>query len=258
MARTFASLAAYVATVDASGLQVHQYAPSTITASLPDGRRVAVRVETDYPESGSVVVTVDESPATPWTLSLRVPGWAADGATVESGGRREAVSGPLARVTRAFSPGDKVVLELPLVPRLTFPHPSVDDLRGTAAVEVGPLVYCLESVDQPDVPLSGLRLDAAATPARDPLPGGPVRTRGYIAQVSAAGEPAWPYTSSPQEETLAVRELIFIPYHRWAERGPSTMRVFVPLASASGTPGPAKAHSSEHSQSPQHPRSAQG
>jgi uncharacterized protein len=239
VARTFASLAAYIATVDASGLQIHQYAPSTITAALPDGRNVAVRVETEYPESGSVVVTVDESPATPWTLSLRVPGWALDGATIESGGRREAVSGRLAQVTRVFSAGDKVVLELPLAPRLTFPHPSIDDLRGTAAVEVGPLVYCLESVDQPDDPLPELRLDATATPARDPLPGaGWVRMRGYAAQPPAGPEPAWPYTPSPQEGTLAVRELTFIPYHRWAERGPSTMRVFVPLAGAGGTPGP--------------------
>jgi uncharacterized protein len=248
VARTFASLAAYVATVDASGLQVHQYAPSTITATLPDGRSVAVHVETEYPESGSVVVTVDESPATPWTLTLRIPGWALDGATIESGGRREAVSGRLARVTRTFRAGDKVVLELPIAARLTFPHPSVDDLRGTAAVEVGPLVYCLESVDQPDVPLPELRLDATATPARDPLTdGGGVRVRGYTTQqpagagAGAGPETAWPYTPSPQEEALAVRELIFIPYHRWAERGPSTMRVFVPLADANGTPRLARA-----------------
>jgi len=243
VARTFASLAAYIATIDASGLQIHQYAPSTIAAVLPDGRGIAVHVETEYPHSGSVVVTVDESPATPWTLSLRVPAWALDGATIESGGRREAVSGRVARVTRVFRAGDRVVLNLPLVPRLTFPHPSVDDLRGTAAVEVGPLVYCLESVDQPDVPLLDLRLDAAAAPMQDlPPGGGRVRMRGYLAGLPSGPASAWPYTPEPQEGTLIERELIFVPYHHWAERGPSTMRVFVPLADASGTPGPARAH----------------
>ncbi len=78
VARTVASLAAYVATVDDSGLQIHQYASSDIRAELPDGRAVAVHVETDYPAAGSVVVTIDESPDTPWTPSLRVPGWARD------------------------------------------------------------------------------------------------------------------------------------------------------------------------------------
>jgi hypothetical protein len=49
-------------------------------------------------------------------------------------------------------------------------------------------------------------------------------------------------TSAPQEETRAERELVFIPYHHWAERGPSTMRVFVPLAGTDAPTPPATAH----------------
>jgi uncharacterized protein len=242
VARTFASLAAYVATIDASGLQIHQYAPSTIAAVLPDDRAIALRVETEYPSAGTVVVIVDESPDTPWTLSLRVPGWARDGATIASGGRRDRVSGRMARVTGVFRAGDRIVLELPLAPRLTFPDPRLDDLRGTAAVEVGPLVYCLESVDQPDVPLLDLRLDARFSPSG----GGQVRARGYLARLPSEAAPAWPYTPTPQQGTLAEQELVFIPYHRWAERGPSTMRVFVPLGDtrhAGDSATPAMAHS---------------
>jgi DUF1680 family protein len=241
VARTFASLAAYVATTDEYGLQIHQYAPAAIAATLPDGRAIALHVETTYPEAGTVVVTVDESPATPWTLSLRVPGWARD-ATLDSGAGLEAVSGRVARVTRVFRSGDQVILDLPLAPRLTFPDPRVDDLRGSAAVEFGPLVYCLESVDQPDVPLLDLRLDAPASPAHDPVRGGaPLHVRGYLAQLGQETSPAWPYTPTPQEGTLAERDLIFIPYHRWAERGPSTMRVFVPLTDAADPPLPENA-----------------
>jgi DUF1680 family protein len=241
VARTFASLAAYVATTDEYGLQIHQYAPAAIGATLPDGRAIALRVQTTYPEAGTVVVTVDESPATPWTLSLRVPGWARD-ATLDSGAGLEAVSGRVARVTRVFRSGDQVILDLPLAPRLTFPDPRVDDLRGSAAVEFGPLVYCLESVDQPDVPLLDLRLEAPASPAHDPVRGGaPLHVRGYLAQLGQETSPAWPYTPTPQEGTLAERDLIFIPYHRWAERGPSTMRVFVPLTDAADPPLPENA-----------------
>jgi uncharacterized protein len=243
VARTLASLAAYMATADASGLQIHQYAPSAIAAVLPDGRAVAVHVETGYPAAGTIAVTVEESPGTPWTLSLRVPGWARNGATIESGGTREAVSGRLAQVTRVFRPGDRVVLGLPLAPRLTFPDPRADDLRGTAAVEAGPVVYCLESVDQPDVPLLDVRLEAPAAPVYDPAAGGGrVRARGYIAGRRAEPSPAWPYPSTPPERSLTERELVFIPYHDWAQRGPSTMRVFVPLAAPAEPPPPAEAH----------------
>jgi uncharacterized protein len=233
VARTFASLAAYVATADASGLQIHQYAPSVIRTVLPDGRAVAVHVETGYPATGTVAVTVDESPGTAWTLSLRVPGWARGQATIGYGGRLEAVSGRKAQVTAVFQPGDRVVLELPVAPRLTFPHPRVDDLRGSAAVEAGPLVYCLESVDQPDAPLPDVRLDPADKPVHDLDAGdGQIRARGYLDRLPQEATPAWPYTPTLQEGTLARRELVFIPYHSWAQRGPSTMRVFVPLGQA--------------------------
>ncbi len=243
VARTVASLAAYIATTDASGLQIHQYAPSAIRTVLPDGRALAVHVETDYPAAGNVAVTVDESPDTPWTLSVRVPGWARDGVTIESGGRREAVSGQVAQVTRIFRAGDRVTLELPLAPRLTLPDPRVDSLRGSAAIEVGPLVYCLESVDQPGIPLLDVRLDTPATLAYEPAAGGGrVRARGHLARLRREVATSWPYTSAPPEELLAEQELVFIPYHHWAQRGPSTMRVFVPLAGAAESPRPAVAH----------------
>ena len=39
--------------------------------------------------------------------------------------------------------------ELDTSPRLTYPDRRVDAVQGTAAIERGPLVYCLEQADQP-------------------------------------------------------------------------------------------------------------
>ena len=60
--------------------------PAEIHAPLADGT-ARLAVETGYPWDGSVRVTVLESPAQPWTLSLRVPGWCRS-ATVAGAGRR--------------------------------------------------------------------------------------------------------------------------------------------------------------------------
>ena len=46
VARTLASLAAYLATADDGGIQIHQYADSRIATALGDGRRVGVEVAT--------------------------------------------------------------------------------------------------------------------------------------------------------------------------------------------------------------------
>lgn len=50
--RLLASLGHYVATGDPMGLQLHLYSPATIDTELEPGRRVALRMETDYPWGG--------------------------------------------------------------------------------------------------------------------------------------------------------------------------------------------------------------
>ncbi len=133
------------------GIQIHQYAPSEIRTTLTDGRAVSLDVATRYPSEGSIRVSVIESADEPWTLSLRVPEWA-DGARLSvegaDGVTQEApAAGGWARVHRAFRAGDVVELELPMAPRVVVPDPRIDAVRGCVAVERGPEVLALESVD---------------------------------------------------------------------------------------------------------------
>lgn len=228
VARTLASLGSYLATTDASGLQIHQYAPAEIRAAAPDGREAAVRVETAYPSDGDIRVTVLE-PATPhgagepWTLSLRVPSWA-EGATLTVDGATEPVAPGYARVTRAFAAGDVVELRLPVAARWTWADPRVDAVRGSVAVERGPLVMALESVD----------LGASVNTARVLVDGAPVERDGQVL-VPVAPAPvedgAWPYAADAPAPTMEPARLTpLVAYHAWANRGPSTMRVWMPVA----------------------------
>jgi uncharacterized protein len=76
IARTFASLAAYLATGEADGVQIHHYTPGEIRRG-----GLVLTVETGYPWSGRVTVRVAEGTA--GSLSLRVPAWAR-GATLRA------------------------------------------------------------------------------------------------------------------------------------------------------------------------------
>ena len=207
VARTFASLAAYVATADDEGVQLHQYAPASVRTTLPDGRVIALDIETGYPADGGIRVTIADDAE--FTLTLRVPAWAA-GATVRVDADGESAQHPAApgvvEVRRAFRTGDVVELTLPLAARVTSPDPRVDAVRGSVVVERGPEVLALESLDfGADV------VDAVV--AGEPVESGgrvrmPLRNR-------ASGE---------------VAEALLVPYHDWAQRGPSTMRVWIPTA----------------------------
>ena len=233
--RLLAALPHYMATTDDSGLRLHQYA-----TGLYGGDGLTVRVTTEYPWDGTVTVTVEHAPSTlPRTLSLRLPAWCADhtltvnGTTVEG----EAEAGWLT-VTRAFTPGDTVRLDLAMPARLTAPPARVDAVRGCAAVERGPLVYCLEQTDQPDrLDPDGVAVvpDASLTVRSRPELLGGVNTVSVIGSLLPAEDPSadWPYppyASAASGEPRESVELTAVPYYAWANREAGAMRVWLPLA----------------------------
>ncbi len=225
VARTMASLAAYLVTSDGGGLQLHQYADAEVEATLDEGRRVAVSVRTGYPQDGSVAVRVGRTDDRPWTLTLRVPSWATGAELVEPDGRRRPVAPGTVDVTRVFASGDVVRLDLPVLPRWVEADPRVDAVRGTLAVERGPLVLCVESPDLPgDTDVDAVRVDPAVAPVdRD----GEVLVSGSLVRTDTA---AWPFSPAG---TVArdgnAAQIPLVPYNSWANRGPSTMRVWLPV-----------------------------
>jgi DUF1680 family protein len=220
LARTFASLAAYVATSDDDGVQIHQYTAASIGTTLPDGREIGLEIDTEYPADGRIAIRITRAPQTPWTLSLRVPDWAA-GATLDG----LAISRGSVQLRRRFTAGETLILDLPVRPRLIAGDDRIDAVRGAAAVQRGPVVYCLESVDVPaHVSFDALHLDPDTEPAdRD-------GTVVVTCRATPAAQLDWPYRPLTEASGGGTPvEITLHPYHRWARRGPSTMRVWIPL-----------------------------
>lgn len=223
LARTLATWHLYAASAGERTLTLLQYATGRITARLGDGRTIGVEVETDYPHDGLVTVRVLTPPPGPVTLRLRVPPWA-HGAVLDDAGRRRPVAPGFAVVERELAAGDQIRLRLPVAPRFTWPDHRIDAVRGCVAIERGPLVLCAESVDLPD----GTSLDdVLIDPARPPVErDGRVMVRGRL---RPGHPPSWPYGGEAGgRDTGTAITLPLLPYHRWAERGPTTMRVWLP------------------------------
>jgi DUF1680 family protein len=220
---------------DDTSVALHQFVTGSWTADVAGGA-ARLAVSTDYPWQGSVRVQVEDAPGQPWTLALRVPGWA-DGATVTVNGQA-AEGGPVDgwwRTERTWEAGDDVVLQLPLEPRLTAADPRLDAARGCVAVERGPLVYCLEGVDH-----EGHRLDDVRLELAEPLEA--VAEKGALGPVvlvrasgTAVGRPStdwWPYGAVTQVEATPEEAvpLTAVPYFAWGNRGEGAMRIWVPTA----------------------------
>jgi hypothetical protein len=111
-------------------------------------------------------------------------------------------------IQRHWSAGDVLEMDFDLPINLHQVHPKVKGYYHKVAVTRGPLVYCLESIDNPDVDIFSTRLDTTSLQS-EPAPemlGGITILRG---------------------QTVDGQALTFIPYHLWANRGESQMTVWV-------------------------------
>jgi DUF1680 family protein len=216
--RVLSSLEQQLATTDHEGIQLQHPASGTFEAGA-----VRLEVETDYPAGGRIRVTVVETPADPWTLSVRVAPWS---------GRADAENGYL-RFQRSWRPGERVEVELDVTARITLPDRRIDAVRGTAAVERGPLVYCVEQVDVPD----GVELDDLELRTGAPI-GGPVTAAGLGPAIPAlelpvavrrSPAPGWPYQGGDADGSDTHATVTAVPYYAWANRVVGAMRVFIPL-----------------------------
>lgn len=223
LTRTIASVSSYVASTSDNTVHLHQYADSRITADLADGT-VILRVSTNYPYDGEIRVSVESSSLTSdsagVSLSLRVPAWA-QGATI-SVNEAAAESAAVGTVeVNGLHVGDEVVLDLPMAPRWTRADYRVDATRGQIAVERGPLVYCMESVDLGDT-VNTVAVDTSSEPAFD---GTDVTVSAFTVGVA---EQAWPFAAPSEPSTVDRGSVRLVPYASWGNRGPSTMRVWLP------------------------------
>ncbi|MFC7625906.1 glycoside hydrolase family 127 protein [Microlunatus sp. GCM10028923] len=233
--RLMASLGHYVATGDAETLYLQQYADSELTAGLAGGE-LGLRIRTDLPWQGEVMITIDRAPEAESGIALRLPSWSEQTALSVNGDPVPVEPDARGYLTlrRHWQAGDTIRFDLDLTPRMITPHPKIDAVRGSAAFERGPLVYCFEQADQEaaaDLERFRLAADPAIT-ARpvDDHPGIGRTTLLELDAVELGAVPATglPYYSSPPALTERPVKATAIPYFQWANRDRAPMRVWLP------------------------------
>jgi len=238
--RTIAEAHNYIYSLSPNVLWVNLYGASELDTSWPDGSRIKLRQETDYPWSGTIRFTIAEAPSNPVTLKLRIPGWLHNGAaklTVNG----QVVDGKLNPGTyfdlnRPWHAGDFVELNFDFSPVLIEANPLVEETADQVTVKNGPIVYCLESNDLPE----GVRLsDVAVSPElskihftlqREKIANTEVVTLTMPAlQINrAAWQPGELYREASAAEPKNIN-LKLLPYFAWGNRGDTEMSVWLPV-----------------------------
>lgn len=223
LSRTWASLGKYIAWAEEGQIHISQFISSQLRSAHGDW---ALHIDSSLPWAGDIQLLFVSPPANPFGLHLRIPSWAEafslelNGSPITPDEVRAITPLPQiacgynpfaarrASITRAWQPDDRLTLKLDMPIRLLKQDRRLPRCGGMSAVSRGPIVYCLESVDNPDVDIFDVHLapDSLRPVLDNALLEGMVKITG---------------------ETTQGQLLTFIPYFLWGNRGDSQMNVFV-------------------------------
>ncbi len=232
MVRMLASLPGYMYSISDEGVWAHLFDNSEINYQLADGTSFSIEQKTNYPWSGKIEFTIGLESAKEFTLFVRKPSWCQQHSVNIIGGSINNKDGYLA-ITKIWEPGEicEVNFEMPVM--LMQADPRVREDYGSVAIQRGPLVFCAESPDNPDVSIVDLEL---ASPKFDEkfendLLGGVVTLlgMGLSADPQAERGPLYFPKRDQLKVPLSERPIKLIPYYAWANRGAADMCVWLPF-----------------------------
>jgi DUF1680 family protein len=226
LARIAASLGTYIHSFRPGAVFTHLFIGSTARFNL-QGAAAGIKLETRYPWEGNVDIGFSLKEKAKFTYGLRVPGWckkfslSLNGADIPY-----RIEEGYALIDREWKDGDRLTVDFDMPVDFVRANPRVREDAGKTAVMRGPVVYCLEEADN-GKELFRLRAgspgDINVRFERDLLEG--------VTVISFTGKREKDWTGGglygTEEAALEDRELRFIPYYAWANRGAGEMTVWV-------------------------------
>ena len=229
IARLLASFGHYVYSQSVREVAIHLYVQSAAHVHI-QGQQLILRQETLYPWDGQVTLTVALAQPATFALRLRIPGWCSQ-ATLSLNNEPIDIQ-PMSergyvKLERTWQHADTISLHLPMPAVRMYAHPDIEADSGLVALQRGPIVYCLESVDNA-IPLHKIILPRTSSLQAD-------FERNVFDGVVTVAADALALDTSGWEHTLYRTEspemyparLKAIPYYLWSNRGISAMRVWM-------------------------------
>lgn len=151
LARFLSSLGKYIYTYNDTSIMVHQFISSEVETTLAD-YKIRLKQNSNYPWEGKIHFTVvmEEEVKGKFTIAIRIPGWCrsarltVDGVAVSL---CDITQNGYAMVTQEWKNGSEIVLNLDMPIEVMKANPKVRADAGKVAIQRGPIVYCVEEVD---------------------------------------------------------------------------------------------------------------
>lgn len=164
-------------------------------------------IKTEYPWDGHISMVVGKEGASRKEIRIRIPGWCKEySVNVKGKAVDPEIEKGYAVLKGKWKEGDEITLDLTMPVEMVAADPRVKNDEGKRAVCRGPLVYCLEEVDNPQIEEAQLFENSIFKDKFDPS-----LLDGVVSIVS---------------EKDGVRNT-FIPYFAWDNREAGRMKVWI-------------------------------
>jgi len=212
-------------------LFINLYASNKANLKI-DNADIFIEQRTDYPLEGKILLSLNLENPLQFTLKLRIPGWAqnqvlpgdlysyinqSDGKISIKINNREIEfqnNHGYAAINRVWNNNDIIELTIPMEVKHIAANEKVKENKNLTALEYGPVVYCVEGIDNNN------SLDKLTIPDdavlrveyKENLLGGINVITGEV----------------PSKGGGEKLKLTAVPYYAWSNRGEETMKVWLP------------------------------
>ncbi len=250
LSRFIPSLPGYIYGTKGRSVYVNLFAASTANIDI-EGKNIELEQTTNYPWDGDVTIEVKKNPIGEFAIKLRIPGWAkgevvpsdlyrfdtekTPAITINVNGKNEPVvigTDGYVTLNRKWKKNDRIELHLEMQPRKVVANEHVKDDEGRMAIERGPIVYCAEWADNPDINVHTVFVAPNAefeTIENYEVENTESSTSAF--KVNALRTEAQALsTDSNGQLTITKTPLTLIPYYAWNHRGAGKMDVWIPFS----------------------------
>ena len=217
----------YIYATSTDGIWVNLYISSQTKVKIGNVD-VEFSQETDYPWFGNVKMTVKPSVNAVFGVNMRLPDWCNSVKISVNGQLFDAKSSDngYININREWRSGDIISLEMAMPIQRISANPRVNADIGKTALQRGPIVYCLEAVDNDGSVLDvALPRNAKLEPSFKPdLLDGVVILQGKGLR---PGDVEWDNVLYQPVDNDVDANITAIPYYAWDNRSAGEMAVWL-------------------------------
>jgi DUF1680 family protein len=230
IARLLTSLPGYIYSTSKEGIWIHLYIASKSNIEI-NGANVLITQVTNYPWEGKVKIIIEPDQEDRFTIFLYIPKWCDNPVIRINGEKRKATPMTYLSLNRIWRSGDVIELSLPMNVKANIANPMLEENFSKIAFTRGPLVYCFEDVDNPNINLWNIivtREKGIKTLSLNELDGiVSIEVDALELKEGILTSHLYSHFDKIKIQTKKVK-LRGIPYYSWANRGTSNMRVWIP------------------------------